>query len=113
MHLEDGHRVAELAAQATKEHEHHLPIPDGVAELGKGGGHRLETATVVGDVQGVFAEVAELHLEEERAGLLLAEELVLKVAPGPASKKLLIHVKTAQSVCTHAVADLIAAPAMW
>jgi hypothetical protein len=33
MHLEDGHHVAEFAAQATEKSEHHLPITDGIAEL--------------------------------------------------------------------------------
>jgi hypothetical protein len=33
-------------------------------------------------------EVAKLCLEEERAGLMLAEELVLKIVPGTASREL-------------------------
>jgi hypothetical protein len=67
MHLEDGHHVAKLTVQATVKREHHLPIADWVVELGEGGGHRLEAVTVVGDVQGTWAEVAKLSLEEERA----------------------------------------------
>jgi hypothetical protein len=35
MHLENGHHVAKLAAQASEEGEHHLTITDGVAELCK------------------------------------------------------------------------------
>ena len=83
--------MAELATQTTEEHEHQLPIADGVAELDERGGHRLETATVIGDAQGVLAEVAELRFEEERVGLPLAEELVLEVAPGTASGSLPHH----------------------
>ena len=83
--------MAELATQATEEREHQLPVADGVAELGKRGGHRLETATVVSDAQGVLAEVAELRFEEERAGLPLAEELILEVAPVPTSGSLPHH----------------------
>jgi hypothetical protein len=91
VHLEDGHHVAELAAEAAEEREHHLPIPDGVAELGKGSRHGLELAAVVGDAQGLLSEVAEFRLEQERPGLLLAEELVLKIAPRPASGTLPQH----------------------
>lgn len=91
MHLEDGHHVVELAAEAAKECKHHLPIADGIAELGKRSSHRLETAAVVGHVQGLLAEVAELRFQKKRTGLLLAEEFVLEVAPGPASGTLLHH----------------------
>jgi len=37
--LENGHHVLELATEAAKEGEHHLPISDGVAKLGEGGSH--------------------------------------------------------------------------
>jgi hypothetical protein len=36
-------------AEATKEHEHHLLILDGVSEFGEGGNHQFETAVVVDD----------------------------------------------------------------
>jgi hypothetical protein len=98
MHLEDGHHVAKLTFQATEKREHHLPIADWVAELGEGGGHRLEVAIVVGDVQGTLAEVAKLCLEEECAGLLLAEELVLEIAPGAMSGELSQHQRLLQVV---------------
>jgi hypothetical protein len=91
MHLEDGHHVAKLTVQSTEKHEHHLPITDWVTELDEGGGHRLEAATVVGDVQGTLAEVAKLCLGEECAGLLLAEELILEIAPGATSGELPQH----------------------
>jgi hypothetical protein len=90
MHLKDGHHVSKLTVPATEKREHHLPIADWVAELGEGGGHRLEAATVVGDIQGTLAEVVKLCLEEERAGLL-AEELVLEIAPGTTSGELPQH----------------------
>lgn len=96
--LEDGHHVAELSVQATEEREDHLPIANGVAELGKGGGHRLEAATIVGDVQGALTEVAKLRLEEERPGLALAEELVLEMAPGTASGGLPQHQRLLQVI---------------
>jgi hypothetical protein len=103
MHLEDGHHVAKLTVQATEKREHHLPIADWVAELGEGGGHRLEAATVVSDVQGTLAEVAKLCLEEERAGLLLAEELVLEIAPGATSGELPHHQRLLQVIRDGAV----------
>jgi hypothetical protein len=63
VHLEDGHHVTELAAEATKEREHHLPIADGIAETGKGCRHWLKLAAVVSDAQGLLAEVAEFCLK--------------------------------------------------
>ena len=50
MYLEDGDHVAELVVEATEKREDELPIVDRIAVLGKRGGHRLETATIVGDV---------------------------------------------------------------
>ena len=73
--------MAELATQAAKERQHHLPVSNGIAELGERYDHGLEAATVVGDRQGVLAEVAELCLEEEGTRLLLPKELVLEEAP--------------------------------
>ena len=69
--------MAELATQATKKCEHLLPISNRIAELGEARGHRLEATTIVGDRQGALAEVVKLR-EEEGAGLLLPEELVLE-----------------------------------
>ena len=91
MHLEDGHHMAELATQAMEEHEHQLPIADGVAKLSETGGHRLKMAIVVSDAQDVLAEVVELRFEEEHTGLPLAEELVHEVAPGTMSGSLPHH----------------------
>jgi hypothetical protein len=88
--------VAELTAEAAKEREHHLPIADGIAELGKGSRHRFELAAVVGDAQGLLAEVAEFCFEQKRPRLPLAEELVLEVAPRPASGALPHHQRLLQ-----------------
>jgi hypothetical protein len=99
VHLEDGHHVVELAAEAAKEREHHLPIADGIAELGKGSRHRDARgllAAVVGDAQGLLVAVAEFHLEQKRPGLLLAEKLVLEIAPRPASGALPHHQRLLQ-----------------
>jgi hypothetical protein len=96
VHLEDGHDVVELTAEAAKEREHHLPIADGIAELGKGSRHRFELAAVLGDAQGLFAEVAEFCFEQKRPRLPLAEELVLEVAPRAASGALLHHQRLLQ-----------------
>jgi hypothetical protein len=96
VHLEDGHHLAELTAEAAKEREHHLPIVDGIAELGKGSRHRFELAAVVGDSQGLLAEVAEFCFEQKRPRLPLAEELVLEVAPRPASGALSHHQRLLQ-----------------
>jgi hypothetical protein len=73
--------VAELAAEAAEEREHHLAIANGVAELGEGRCHGLEAATIVVDAQRFLTKGAELRLEEKSAGLLLAEEFILEVAP--------------------------------
>ena len=47
VHLEDGHHVVQLAAEAAKEREQHLPIADGIAELSKGSRHRLELENTI------------------------------------------------------------------
>jgi hypothetical protein len=96
VHLEDGHHVAELTAEAAKESEHHLPIADGIIELSKGSRHRFELAAVVGDAQGFLAEVAEFCFEQKRQGLPLVEELVLEVAPRSASGALPHHQRLLQ-----------------
>jgi hypothetical protein len=81
VHLEDGHHVAELAAEAAEEREHHLAITDGITELCEGCNHGLKTAAVVGDAQRLLTKIAELRLEEKGTRLLLAEEFILEVAP--------------------------------
>jgi predicted N-formylglutamate amidohydrolase len=81
VHLEDGHHVAELTAEAAKERQHHLAIADGVAELSEGCSHGLEATAVVGDAQRLLTKIAELRLEEKSTRLLLAEEFILEVAP--------------------------------
>ena len=74
MHLEDGDHVAELVIEATEKREDELSIADRIAVLGKRGGHRLETAAIVGDVQRTLTEVSKLRLEEERARFAMAKE---------------------------------------
>ena len=91
MHLEGGDHVAELVVEATKKREDELPIADRIAVLDKRGGHRLETAAIVGDVQRTLMEVAKLRLEEERARFAVAKELAFEIAPGMASRGLSQH----------------------
>jgi hypothetical protein len=96
MHLEDGHHVVEVAAEAAEEREHHLAIADGVAELGEGCSHGLEATTVVSDAQGLLTKIAELRLEEKSTRLLLPEKLILEVAPCTACGTLAYHQRLLQ-----------------
>jgi hypothetical protein len=91
MHLKNSHHVTEFTVEAAKERKDHLPIADGVTELGEGGGHGLERAAEVGDGHGVLTEVAELRLQEESPRLLLPEKFVLEVAPRLAGVALADH----------------------
>ena len=91
MHLEDRHHMAEFTAQAAKERENHLPIANGITELGKGGSHGFKAMAVVGNGQGVLAEVAKLGLEKKSTRLPLSEKLIFKELPGLTSSTFLQH----------------------
>ena len=75
--LDVRHHGAELLAEAAQQGEDEGAVTNGVAELAKRGGHRLEAAAEVRDEGGALLDGAKLGEQQEGARLALPEELVL------------------------------------
>jgi hypothetical protein len=91
LHLQVRHHVLEFAVEAAEKGEDELLVADRIAEIAEGGSHRLEAAAVISDVEITLFEGPKLGLQEQRAGLPLSEELVLKVQPCGTSSRAAEH----------------------
>jgi hypothetical protein len=83
--------VGEVLVEAADHVQHQGAVGDGLAKIGEGVGHGLELPAVVGDGQITLAEVAELGVEVQCAGLSVPEKLRLDGEPSRLSRATAPH----------------------